>query len=1637
MKLRSLILYTIAFGISIVANTFSQTTYNIYFGDNHSHTWYSDGGEDQDTATYNVPVARSITWAKNHRSSFDFLGVSDHNHHDGGPRMTLAYWRSGIREADSVNQNGNFVGLHGQEWGTISGGGHVLVYGTDNLYGWNTGIYDVYVAKGDYSGLFTAVNNDGGYCYLAHPQSTDFDSIFIRSYNARWDSVIHGIAMKSGKAESQDTAETDPETGNYESRFHDLLKKGYHVAPIANQDNHYTTFGRSSQQRTGVLATSLTKANVDEAFRNRRVYATEDHNLQVRLEVGSHAMGEIVNINGTTVPIRVKVIDPDGESITSIVLRYGVAGSGSAPTTLTSVSNQDSLVRSQTQAIGTTYYYYAYIVEADGHKAWSAPVWVTTTTSSAPGSFNILSPSNASTNQTISGTLSWSLSTNATGYDVYLGTANPPVTKVSSNQAALTYSYSGLSNNTVYYWKIVARNAADTILATGSPWSFTTINNVEPIITVTGVLNDFGSIDVGDSSSEQSYTVTGTNLTADINITAPTGFAISASNGSGLGSIVTLTQSGGMVPSTTIYVRFIPVAGGATSGTITNTSNGATTQNVSVNGTGNQTTIQYEVISRWNFEGITTSNTGTDAIVSSGSIVADSGMLTSGSAFSGHHSSSSTVWSNSSGNGSTKSVSSNYWAVGDYYQFLFSTVGYRQILITWDQIGSNTGPKDFKIRYSTDGTTFADAAAGSYSITNDGWSSSYNAVSRRTLDLSSITTLNNQATVYIRVVDNSTTSINGGTVGTGGTGRIDNFIAQAIPSVLPTGFTLSSPSNGATGRGISGTLSWSSSTNATGYDLFLGTTNPPMTKVSSNQASTSYSYNTLLYNTTYFWKVVAKNSIDSIPASGSPWSFTTIIAPPVAFSMTSPANGESGQPVSGTLTWEPSTDAAGYDVYLGTTDPPKTKISSDQVGTSYSYSDLSYTTTYYWKVVAKNSSTDTAIASGSPWSFATVSAPSSEFSLLSPISGSTGLASCGTLRWTTLTSAISYDVFLGTDNPPITKVDSNRIDTSYEYSNLIPGSTYYWFVVAKDSSGSISANNTPWHFTITARPYAPSSVMISKRSVSSLEIHWNDNAINELGYRIYRSSTEEGVFTLVGGDLEPNTISFTDSMLDVNQRYYYRVVPFNGSGEGAFASIAVATLANIPGAPFLTGKELHTCTITLDSNQNPDPTQFAIMATNATTTGYIQADGTVGIDPVWRTFSQWGGSSGISVSGLSACQMYTISVRARNLDTFETSDGNSAVAAMLCNEVLLSVNEGWNLISVPVNVIDARTSTLFPTVESAAFAYSSSYVAADAMENGNGYWLKFKSEEYISILGDYSVMDTIQLAKGWNIIGSISTPVDIDAITTDPPGIIISDYYAYANGYSIADTIYPAKGYWVKSSSDGNLILSTTSVLGRTSSVDPKEVVLGSILFETVNGGKQKLYFRDDLQNENSGSWLPPLPPEGCFDVRFASQKSAEYISTNEHHHEYPINLQSREPVNVSVDLPQWLSGYLYVNIGDQIYTLSQSSVITINPGVHILTLTLSDGIAASDPTEYALCQNYPNPFNPTTTIRYEIPRNSYVTLSVFNTLGEEVAMLVDGKQDAGYHEITFNADKLTSGIYFYCLHAGSFSKTMKLVLLK
>jgi hypothetical protein len=389
---------------------------------------------------------------------------------------------------------------------------------------------------------------------------------------------------------------------------------------------------------------------------------------------------------------------------------------------------------------------------------------------------------------------------------------------------------------------------------------------------------------------------------------------------------------------------------------------------------------------------------------------------------------------------------------------------------------------------------------------------------------------------------------------------------------------------------------------------------------------------------------------------------------------------------------------------------------------------------------------------------------------------------------------------------------------------------------------------------------------------------------------------------------------------------------------------------------------------------------------------------------------------------------------------------NWAIKLYLAQKV--SVADGWNMLSVaPTPAFGNFTKTsVFPDAVSQAFAYENGYKAQATLQNGPGYWMKYVGAQSAGVLGTLHTTQDLALAKGWNMIGSITSEIPA-TMTTDPTGQITGSYYEYASGYNPVSVITPGKAYWVKTNAAATLQF-------RIPSSAPKLPVmedLSKLNMITLRGnGSQNLYLGD--QSMVKGSYeLPPAAPAGIFDARFASQNMVEtYPSTMQSgvEYQYAINFQSSSyPVTVSWNIAKQPEGRTLVltdgingTIINNPMTGSGSIRIT-NASVKTLVVKLSEGLPAV-PKAFALSQNYPNPFNPTTHMSVEMPKSADVEVAVYDILGQKIATLLNGQQGAGYHTVEWNGTNqaglsVPSGTYFIRMISEDFTKVQKVMLMK
>ncbi len=342
--------------------------YNIYFGQIHSHTDYSDGA-----GTCEQAFEYASTKAKN----IDFLAVTDHsNSFDNDTSVTIkdgsasSEWVEGHKLADkytnTTDSENPFVGIYGYEM-TWSGGapGHMNTYNTDGFLSRNIEGYknaSQQSLPNYYEQLKTVPESIS---MFNHPGTTFGDFYDFGFYDEGIDRLITLIEVGNGE-------ETIGNSGYMSSYkyYTRALDKGWHVAPANNQDNHKGKWGDANTGRTVILADSLTRDNIFDAIRNMRTYATEDDDLKIWYTLNGSDLGTIFEEVPDKVDIQVKLEDPTDSSIGKV----DVIVNGGLTVASSSLNENQGAVSFH---LSPDYsYYYIRVTQTDGDIAVTAPVWL-------------------------------------------------------------------------------------------------------------------------------------------------------------------------------------------------------------------------------------------------------------------------------------------------------------------------------------------------------------------------------------------------------------------------------------------------------------------------------------------------------------------------------------------------------------------------------------------------------------------------------------------------------------------------------------------------------------------------------------------------------------------------------------------------------------------------------------------------------------------------------------------------------------------------------------------------------------------------------------------------------------------------------------------------------------------------------------------------------------------------------------------------------------------------------------------------------------------------------------------------------------------------------------------------------------
>ncbi|QQS34884.1 MAG: T9SS type A sorting domain-containing protein [Ignavibacteriales bacterium] len=239
---------------------------------------------------------------------------------------------------------------------------------------------------------------------------------------------------------------------------------------------------------------------------------------------------------------------------------------------------------------------------------------------------------------------------------------------------------------------------------------------------------------------------------------------------------------------------------------------------------------------------------------------------------------------------------------------------------------------------------------------------------------------------------------------------------------------------------------------------------------------------------------------------------------------------------------------------------------------------------------------------------------------------------------------------------------------------------------------------------------------------------------------------------------------------------------------------------------------------------------------------------------------------------------------------------------------------------------------------------------------------------------------------------------------TPSSGIFFGDY---SNIAAFNGMVYPI---WMRL--DGSSLSVWTAIINDSSYILPVEL---SEFTSGIDNGSVNLFWRTSSELNNRG-----------FEVQRASILKSKQGGSTEY-----ITIGFVEGKGTTSQNNSYSFADKPENSGVYKYRLKQ---IDYNGDVNYseeIEINLIVG------NSFKLDQNYPNPFNPVTTISYQLPEASYVTLKVYDVLGEEILTLVNKEQNSGVHEVSLDAGRLTSGIYLYKIQAGAFEQTRKMILLK
>ncbi len=394
----------------------------------------------------------------------------------------------------------------------------------------------------------------------------------------------------------------------------------------------------------------------------------------------------------------------------------------------------------------------------------------------------------------------------------------------------------------------------------------------------------------------------------------------------------------------------------------------------------------------------------------------------------------------------------------------------------------------------------------------------------------------------------------------------------------------------------------------------------------------------------------------------------------------------------------------------------------------------------------------------------------------------------------------------------------------------------------------------------------------------------------------------------------------------------------------------------------------------------------------------------------------------------------------------------------------INLNEGWNLISLNNSIYSDSVHNLFSNILSKIVTVIGYDVEQQIftpfsqpesntlkiINNLHGYWIKMQDSDHFYVSPEKIDPNiSIPMKVGWNLISYLPDNSDSTqhALQSILDNVLMVKSYdeqgltwipTLADSFNTLNIMLPGYGYWIKLSQIDTLIYpgshissdSTNSLASINKIQSPtKDLTLTN---EWINIFAHNI--RIDDEPIAKGIKITARDPEGVL--------CGEYTTNHEGYLPLiPVYRDDFTTIDIDEGALPGDSITLYIDnfeLKNKIVWTAMDQVVDISDEISTNLYNSLDNI----PLTFDLQQNFPNPFNPSTTIKYQVPREEKVNITIYNILGEKVHRILNARKKPGYYEIKWNGSdefnhKVASGLYFYRMKAGNFVKTNKMILIR